>query len=105
MAASQVSARGLVGRAAERRALLGALEATAEGTPCAVVVHGEAGVGKTRLVRAVLDSASAELDADVLWGTCVQFGASTVRFAPMLRALRNVLPQATDSSLRCACCR
>jgi predicted ATPase len=74
------------------------LEATAEGTPCAVIVHGEAGVGKTRLVRAVLDSASAELDAGVHWGTCVQFGASTVPFAPMLRALRNVLPPATDSS-------
>jgi AAA ATPase-like protein len=55
-------------------------------------------VGKTRLVRAVLDSASAELDAGVHWGTCVQFGASTVPFAPMLRALRNVLPPATDSS-------
>ena len=82
----------LVGRGAEVSRLRRLLAEAAAGEPRAVVVHGEAGVGKTRLVREVL----AEQDARVLWGTCVHFGASTLPFAPLVVALRPCLPGLDD---------
>jgi DNA-binding CsgD family transcriptional regulator/tetratricopeptide (TPR) repeat protein len=53
-----------------------------------VVVHGEAGVGKTRLVQEVCD---ARPGTQVLWGTCVHFGEATVPFAAVAGALQSGL--------------
>ena len=92
------SVQGLVGRTDEQRLLGHALQSAAAGSPSAVVVHGEAGVGKTRLVREAVDVAAVELGATVAWGTCVQFGASTLQYAPMLHALRDVLPPSPAGS-------
>jgi DNA-binding CsgD family transcriptional regulator len=82
----------LVGRGAEVSRLRRLLAEAAAGESRALVVHGEAGVGKTRLVREVL----ADQDARVLWGTCVHFGASTLPFAPLVVALRPWLPGVDD---------
>jgi DNA-binding CsgD family transcriptional regulator/DNA-binding Lrp family transcriptional regulator len=49
-----------------------------------VFVHGEAGVGKTRLVGAVCDDAA---DNAVLWGRCVRFGAVDSPYGPLVNAL------------------
>lgn len=49
-------------------------------------VHGEAGVGKTRLARAVCDEAAANGFA-VLWGRCVRFGAVDAPYVPLIGAL------------------
>lgn len=89
-----VTAPVVVGRTEEQRQLLSAIRGAAEGQPVCVVVHGEAGVGKTRLVREVV----AALDAVVLWGTCVRFGSSVLPFAPLISALRDVLPDQPDSA-------
>jgi DNA-binding CsgD family transcriptional regulator/tetratricopeptide (TPR) repeat protein len=62
-----------------------------------VIVHGEAGVGKTRLVRELCKSAGPE--AQLLWGSCVRFGEASVPFAPVTGALRSWLAQA-DPALR-----
>ena len=43
----------LSGRAEERARLLDVVRAGLEGSPRAVLVHGEAGIGKTTLVRSV----------------------------------------------------
>ena len=43
----------LSGRAEERATLLDAVRAGLDGSPRAVLVHGEAGIGKTSLVRNV----------------------------------------------------
>ncbi|MEO5708250.1 MAG: AAA family ATPase [Nocardioidaceae bacterium] len=87
------SARHLVGRKHEQHLLAEALQKAARGEPGAVVVLGEAGAGKTRLVRDVVSTEAEVLEAQVLWGTCVQFGASTLPFAPLITALREALPQ------------
>lgn len=63
-----------------------AIRAAAEGRPCAVFVHGEAGVGKTRLVRVAADEAAARGVA-VLWGRCVRFGAVDSPYGPLISAL------------------
>ncbi|NMM34294.1 MAG: AAA family ATPase [Phycicoccus sp.] len=76
----------LAGRVAERRLLHETLSASAVGVPAAVLVHGEAGVGKTRLVRQVTEHFRT-LGHEVLWGTCVRFGAASVPFAPVVQAL------------------
>jgi DNA-binding CsgD family transcriptional regulator len=84
---------GLAGRGAERGALGKSLDAASEGRPVAVVVHGEAGVGKTRLVRELADEARSS-GCEVLWGTCVHFGAASLPFAPVVGALQSWLVHA-----------
>ena len=80
------TSRGFAGRVLERRRLADGLSGSAQGRPLAVLVHGEAGVGKTRLVREVTEEFRAGGDV-VLWGTCVHFGAASVPFAPVVQAL------------------
>jgi MoxR-like ATPase len=75
MIADVVDFRGdvpLVGRAPELAALREALATASDGTPGAVLVAGEAGVGKTRLVREL----AGELppDALLLPAQCVDVG-------------------------------
>jgi len=71
--------------------LTAALDASAGGRPSAVVVHGEAGVGKTRLVREVCGGLNPS--GLVLWGCCVRFGAASVPFAPVIGILHSWLAQ------------
>jgi DNA-binding CsgD family transcriptional regulator len=77
---------GIAGRIEERGILGAAIQGAVEGRPCAVFVHGEAGVGKTRLVKAVCDEA-AEKGVAVLWGRCVRFGAVDAPYVPFISAL------------------
>ncbi|RZT28539.1 putative ATPase [Kribbella sp. VKM Ac-2569] len=86
----------LAGRAGELQLLADALAAAAGGVPCAVVVHGEAGVGKTQLVRAASDTLPP--DVQVLWGACVHFCHASVPFAPVTGALQGWLTQADGAA-------
>jgi DNA-binding CsgD family transcriptional regulator/tetratricopeptide (TPR) repeat protein len=64
------------------------------GEPQALLVGGEAGVGKTRLLEEFAAAASRE-GAVVACGGCVEIGADGLPFAPFstaLRALRQLLP-------------
>ncbi|MFG2329165.1 AAA family ATPase [Streptomyces sp. NPDC048604] len=83
-----------VGRAGELTALTEAFAAAEAGDPQAVIVGGEAGVGKTRLVEEFTAAARAA-GAVVAVGGCVEIGADGLPFAPFstaLRALRRALP-------------
>ncbi|MFH8627582.1 ATP-binding protein [Streptomyces vietnamensis] len=83
-----------VGRAGELTALTEALSRGSAGEPQALLIGGEAGVGKTRLIEEFLDTAR-EQDAVVALGGCVELGADGLPFAPFsaaLRALRRRLP-------------
>ncbi|MFG1815209.1 AAA family ATPase [Kribbella sp. NPDC049174] len=91
-------APGIAGRVEEREVLGAAVRAAAEGRPCAVFVHGEAGVGKTRLVGAVCDEA-AELGVAVLWGRCVRFGAVDSPYGPLVGALEGWTESAEPDEL------
>ncbi|MFJ7074593.1 AAA family ATPase [Streptomyces sp. NPDC098781] len=82
-----------VGRAVELETLNDALAQAAEGEPQALVIGGEAGVGKTRLVEEF--AAAARDSAVVALGGCVEIGADGLPFAPFstaLSALRRELP-------------
>lgn len=76
----------LVGREREVGRLGEVLALAARGQPQAVIVHGEAGVGKTRLVQEACATARSAGHV-VLWGTCVRFGAASLPYAPLASAL------------------
>ncbi|MFB7514193.1 AAA family ATPase [Streptomyces sp. NPDC056144] len=78
-----------VGRAGELTALTEALSRATAGEPQALLVGGEAGVGKTRLIEEFLDTA-CERDAVVALGGCVELGADGLPFAPFATALRGL---------------
>ncbi|MFI1938846.1 AAA family ATPase [Streptomyces purpureus] len=84
-----------VGRAGELTTLTGALGRATAGEPQSLLIGGEAGVGKTRLVEEFLDEACGR-GAVVAVGGCVEIGADGLPYAPFstaLRSLRRRLPE------------
>jgi DNA-binding CsgD family transcriptional regulator/tetratricopeptide (TPR) repeat protein len=79
-----------VGRIEALAGLLGLLTRVERGEAGASLVAGEAGVGKTRLLREVARRAAAR-DVRVLTGGCVPFGADVLPYAPFVEALREHL--------------
>jgi DNA-binding CsgD family transcriptional regulator/tetratricopeptide (TPR) repeat protein len=80
----------MVGRAAESAFLHAALRET----PAALLVGGEAGVGKTRLIREFLDTAERGAGARglrVLVGGCLQISSEGLPFAPFSAVLRQLV--------------
>ncbi|MEU8538775.1 AAA family ATPase [Streptomyces sp. NPDC048717] len=91
-----------VGRAGELAALTEALPRAGAGEPQALLVGGEAGVGKTRLIEEFTRLAT-DRGAVVAVGGCVEIGADGLPFAPFsaaLRALRRALPEEFDTAAR-----
>ncbi|WP_203337651.1 helix-turn-helix transcriptional regulator [Nocardioides limicola] len=78
----------LVGRSRERSWLDAALTRTVAGSPTVRIVAGEAGIGKTRLVRSVLEARANELL--VLAGGCVEAGQHGLPYAPVTSLLRTL---------------
>lgn len=85
MQSSQASSQ-MIGRDAELRALAESYALATQSKPQAVVVAGEAGLGKTRLVREFLDSVAGQ--ARVLPGQCVDLGPLATPYAPITAVLR-----------------
>ena len=87
-----------VGRTEELARLAAAADRAAAGTPTAVVVGGEAGVGKTRLVGELVASAR-QAGATVLVGGCVELGGEGLPFAPLIEALRGFVRDLDEPEL------
>lgn len=77
-----------VGRQAELAELERALDAAKAGSPPVILVHGEAGIGKTRLLSEFATSASQH-GATVLRGTCYEGGAGP--YGPWVEAIADHL--------------
>ncbi|MFF4237868.1 AAA family ATPase [Actinomadura geliboluensis] len=75
----------LVGRAAE----LGQLRDALAAAPGAVLVGGDAGLGKTRLIKEF--ARSVEGEANVLVGGCLELGSDGLPFAPFTTVLRGLV--------------
>jgi DNA-binding CsgD family transcriptional regulator/tetratricopeptide (TPR) repeat protein len=80
----------LVGRADQLSMLDAALARAGHGAPCTVLVGGEAGVGKSRLVGEFTGEAH-RAGARVLTGGCLELGADGLPFAPFTTVLRELV--------------
>ncbi|MFE3449561.1 helix-turn-helix transcriptional regulator [Nonomuraea sp. NPDC059194] len=77
-----------VGRVDELAVLESALREAREGRSSTVLVGGEAGVGKTRLIREFTERLT---DARVLVGGCLELGTDGLPFAPFTAVLRRLV--------------
>jgi DNA-binding CsgD family transcriptional regulator/tetratricopeptide (TPR) repeat protein len=84
-----------VGRAAEMKRLAGALDRARSGAPTFVLVGGEAGAGKTRLIQEWQGLPSAQGPWTVV-GACVDGAGETLPFGPVRDAIRSLLRTARD---------
>jgi DNA-binding CsgD family transcriptional regulator/tetratricopeptide (TPR) repeat protein len=88
--AVRFSSPTFVGRGAQLARLDEARRRAVAGPPVVVVIGGEAGIGKTRLVEEFTRRSVAE-DVPVLIGGCVELGEEGVPFAPVIEAFRTML--------------
>ena len=84
------SSHAFVGRASELARLDSALDAASAGRGRVVVVAGEAGVGKTRLLNEFEARARAR-GARVLEGACLDLGAGALPYGPFVEVLRELV--------------
>jgi len=80
----------LVGRDEQMAALEAAFASARQGGPSAVLLGGEAGVGKSRLVSEFGRTAAAA-GARVLAGGCLELGTDGLPFAPFTAVLRDLV--------------
>jgi DNA-binding CsgD family transcriptional regulator/tetratricopeptide (TPR) repeat protein len=96
--ARRVTSQTLFGRAAQIEALQTSVAATADGASRIVLLAGDAGIGKTRLVRETVEHARAH-GVSAAVGGCVQLGEVSIAFAPLVEALRDLRDQLGDAEL------
>lgn len=88
----------LVAREAEVAALVAALDGAAQGRPATVLVGGDAGVGKTRLVTYLCELATGR-GATAVVAPCVDLGEVGLPYLPFAEALAQLR---TDARTRAA---
>ncbi|MBW3658196.1 MAG: AAA family ATPase [Actinobacteria bacterium] len=86
-----------VGRRLERARLESALARAADGEPSVVLVGGDAGIGKSRLLTEFLAS---QRDAVVLSGGCLDLGEAALPYAPVVEAFRGLTGELGEDRVR-----
>ncbi|MDY0910496.1 helix-turn-helix transcriptional regulator [Microbacterium sp. CFBP9034] len=96
----------MVGRRAELDVLLDAYDDGRAGHPRTVIVRGEAGIGKTRLVQEFLAATATRRDPGlplvIAVGQCVDLGPIGSPFGPVRRVLRDLHSALGTDALRVA---
>jgi DNA-binding CsgD family transcriptional regulator len=85
----RVTSATFVGREDELGRLHGALQSGASGTAGTLLIAGEAGVGKTRLVEEFAGRVGDQ--AQVLSGSCLQLSSGGLPYGPIVDALRGLI--------------
>ena len=80
----------LIGRTDELKQFDGALGQAAQGRPTTLLVGGDAGIGKTRLLDEWAQRA-AEAGARMVTGRCIELGAASLPFGAVVEALRHLV--------------
>jgi tetratricopeptide (TPR) repeat protein len=86
-----------VGREHELARLRAALDHAGAGEASVVLVGGEAGVGKSRLLEAAFGSPGSEIR--VLTGGCIELGGEGLPLVPLVEALRTLVRTTPDPDL------
>ena len=94
----RISSPDLVSRGRELRELTACLDAARAGRPQLILLTGEAGIGKSRLLAALADRARAAGDR-VLTGHGVTVGSTTPPFAPVAEMLRQLVSDLAEPEL------
>jgi DNA-binding CsgD family transcriptional regulator/tetratricopeptide (TPR) repeat protein len=99
----RITSPELIGREAELETVARAFEQACAGQGRTLLIGGEAGIGKTRLLSAALDGARAR-GAVVLQGGCIGLAEGSLPFAPIVEAIRPLLTDhaATSATLTAA---
>jgi DNA-binding CsgD family transcriptional regulator/tetratricopeptide (TPR) repeat protein len=87
-----------VGRTREMGQLTESLSAAADHTPSVVLLGGEAGMGKSWLVRHFAKSVSK--NALILTGACIELGLGDIPYAPLIEALRRLVREVGEQRAR-----
>jgi len=95
----RVASPTLVGRVGELQTLEAARGRAADAEPAVVLMGGEAGVGKTRLI-AELTSRCATDETRVLAGGCMPVGDGVLPYAPVVEALRALVADLGAGAVR-----
>jgi DNA-binding CsgD family transcriptional regulator/tetratricopeptide (TPR) repeat protein len=95
----RVSSPTFVGRVEELHVLEAAQERAANAEPAVVLVGGEAGVGKTRVVAELTGRCAAD-GIRVLAGGCVPVAEGGLPFAPIVEVLRGLLAELGAGAIR-----
>jgi predicted ATPase/DNA-binding CsgD family transcriptional regulator len=95
----RVASPTLVGRVEELQVLEAARRRAADGEPAVVLVGGEAGVGKTRLVAELTNRCATDATR-VLAGGCVPVGEGALPYAPIVQALRALVAEVGVAEVR-----
>jgi DNA-binding CsgD family transcriptional regulator/tetratricopeptide (TPR) repeat protein len=95
----RVASPTMVGRVEELQTLEAARRRAADGDPAVVLVGGEAGIGKTRLI-AELTARCATDGTRVLAGGCVPVGEGALPYAPIVEALRALVADVSVGAVR-----
>ena len=95
----RIASPTLVGRVEELELLEAARRRAADGEPAVVLVGGEAGVGKTRLIAEL--AARGITDGNrVLAGGCMPVGDGALPYAPIVEVLRSLLSEVGAGTVR-----
>ena len=89
----------IVGRDEELARIERALDVAAGGRPVLLLVRGEAGIGKSRLVREAIARARGRGSA-VLHGACLDLGGEGLPYLPVVEALRGLARETPPDRLR-----
>lgn len=95
----RVASPDLVDRAEELAVLTAAWAETTAGAPRTVLVSGEAGIGKTRLLDHLAAHAAAS-GGLVARGACVQLGSGTIPYAPFRPAVSDLCAEVGPEAVR-----
>ena len=96
--AGEFPSSAFIGRAVELGQLDAVLDRAGQGRPQVVLVAGDAGVGKTRLLLALADRARRR-GMRVLSGGCVELGDIGLPYLPVVDALRELADDPEEAGL------
>lgn len=85
----------LVGRHGGLEALRRSWDRVLQGGVALTLVRGEAGIGKTRLIKSFLDTATSQRGAAVLTGRCYEL-SPRIAYLPFIEILRSALTDEAD---------
>ncbi|WP_156149047.1 helix-turn-helix transcriptional regulator [Microbacterium oxydans] len=86
---SSASSAAMVGREAELAEVRRSFAGVRDGIPAALLVEGEAGIGKSRLLREFATEIAPTADVHVGW--CLDLGASRTPYGPLTGILRSIV--------------